>query len=219
MTLSALISFWLCVRDIRRNRALQGFYAAMAHELRTPMASIRLQAEGLSMQGESPYIERMLEDTSRLESQMERGLELARSESGKKLTLTVVNLAEIWQRIGHPAALNMQGEIHGKVLADPHAVQVIYRNIVENAVAHGNATTMKIETVVSEESVAVTFQDNGDGSAEPLKKLGRLFYKSAESKGTGVGLYLIKSLMKQMGGKAYFASGEGFSVRLVFHGG
>jgi signal transduction histidine kinase len=207
------------VRDIRRNRALQGFYAAMAHELRTPLASIRLQAEGLSTQGESPYLSRLFEDTSRLEAQMERGLELARSESGKSLTLTKVDLAEIWQRIPPVEGLSVQGEVRGEVLADAHAVQVIFRNILENAATHGGANTLMVSSEVAEESVAITFSDNGSGSAEPIKKLSRLFYKGKNSKGTGVGLYLLKSLMKQMNGRAEFASGQGFTVRLVFHGG
>lgn len=216
---SSLISFWLCVRDIRRNRALQGFYAAMAHELRTPLASIRLQAEGLSTQGESPYLLRLFEDTSRLEAQMERGLELARSESGKSLTLTKVDLAEIWRRIPPVAGLTVKGEVKGEVLADAHAVQVVFRNILENAVTHGDADMLVVTSEVAEESVSLTFSDNGSGSDEPIKKLSRLFYKGKNSKGTGVGLYLIKSLMKQMDGKAEFSSQQGFTVRLLFHGG
>lgn len=217
VVVSALFSFWLCVRDIRRNRALQSFYAAMAHELRTPLASIRLQAEGLSAKGASPYLSRLLEDTSRLEAQMERGLELARSESGKSLTLTVVDLAEIWQRRPDIAGLQVKGEISGKILADAHAVQVIFRNILENAKSHGDATEIMVISEIDAESITLTFADNGAGCQEPLHKISRLFYKGSRSKGTGVGLYLIQSLMKQMQGSAsYHSDANGFTVKLVF---
>jgi signal transduction histidine kinase len=215
---SSLFSFWLCVRDIRRNRALQSFYAAMAHELRTPLASIRLQAEGLAIQGKSNFIQRLLEDTTRLESQLERGLELARSETGQKLTLIPLEMAEIWQRIVVPEGLNVTGAVQGKVIADAHALQVIFRNILENARQHGAASAMQILTEKTEEAVMLTFSDNGCGTDEPLHKLSRLFYKGKQSKGTGVGLYLIQSLMRQMDGKASYASDQtGFSVRLYFN--
>src|SRR5215470_1667855 len=68
---------WLYLRDQRRTRASQAFFASVTHELRTPLSSIRLQAESLADAGgsASPLIHRLLEDTSRLEGQVERTLE------------------------------------------------------------------------------------------------------------------------------------------------
>ncbi len=213
---SSLVSFWLCIRDIRRTRALQSFFATMAHELRTPLASINLQMEGLAARGESPYLERLRQDTSRLELQLERGLELARSESGKALTLLPVELAEIWRRSASCPILPINGKPEGRVMADAHALQVIFRNIVENAVVHGGASMLDISTQGTPAEIQVVFKDNGKGS-DQAQKLGKLFFKGKASKGTGVGLYLIKSLMKQMGGRAAFAStGSGFAVTLNF---
>lgn len=240
---SSLFSFWLAVRDIRRTRALQSFFASMAHELRTPLASIRLQTEGIRQQAmgnerQEKYLERLTEDLSRFEMQLDRGLELARSESGKTLTPTAVDLAEIWRRAAPCPILAVTGVPTGKVLADAHALQIIFRNIVENAQIHGKATALKITTefLYSHRArrggesrggerregeyppqIKIIFTDNGIGCAEK-KKLGHLFFKGASSKGTGVGLYLMQALMKQMGGSASFASGEGFTVTLVFQG-
>jgi signal transduction histidine kinase len=214
---SSLFAFWLAVRDIRRTRALQGFFASMAHELRTPLASVRLQVEGIQQQatGNSvKYLERLSEDLSRFEMQLDRGLELARSEGGKALVVSVVDLAEIWRRASPCPILAVTGKPEGKVLADAHALTVIFRNIIENAQLHGKATALDIRVQGAEGRVQVSFADNGVGCAE--KHMGKLFAKGTESKGTGVGLYLIQSLMKQMGGSAEFSSGEGFTVTLIF---
>jgi len=215
---SSGISFWLAVRDIRRTKALQGFFAAMAHELRTPLASIRLQLEGLTAKNaDSPYLTRLNSDTTRLEAQLERGLALARSESGKHLDCVPVELSEIWQRTQACPILPVGGIPQGRVLADSHAVELIFRNIVENAVVHGGATKLEIRMQNAGCGVQAVFHDDGKGCAD-AKKLGRLFAKGDASKGSGVGLYLIKALMKQMGGRAEFASRGGFAVTLIFRG-
>jgi signal transduction histidine kinase len=217
---SSLISFWLCVRDIRRNRALQLFFAASAHELRTSLASIRLQAEGVALtQGDSPYLQRLCTDTMRLEAQMERGLELARHESGKPLAIRPISLNDSLERsvMLFPASLwehlviSRQLDEDYQVLADNYALQIIFRNIIENAVTHGKASVLSITAIRSPEKPLLTliFQDNGNqGTAEnglSNKMLGTMFRKGKSSSGTGLGLYLIRSLMKQQGGKAEFS--------------
>src|SRR5207342_3527803 len=79
---------WLYLRDQRRTRASRAFFASVTHELRTPLTSIRLQAESLADKGAAgPLINRLLEDTSRLEAQVEKTLELARLEGGGTLDL------------------------------------------------------------------------------------------------------------------------------------
>ena len=84
---STVLLFWLYWRDAQRTRGVRSFFAAFTHELRTPLTSIRLQAESiaeaLSLKGdEKPLVQRLLEDTLRLEAQVERALELARVEGG-----------------------------------------------------------------------------------------------------------------------------------------
>lgn len=217
---SSLLAFWLAVRDIRRTRALQGFFASMAHELRTPLAGVRLQVEGLTKHesrntNHEKYLARLTEDLERFEMQLDRGLELARSEGGKALAVSTVDLAEVWRRAAPCPILAVTGAPQGRVLADAHALTIIFRNIIENAQIHGKATSLGIRQQASGNRVELIFADNGRGCAE-VKKLGRIFAKGTDSRGTGVGLYLIKSLMKQMGGSAEFASGAGFTVTLTF---
>ena len=115
---------WLYLRDQRRTNSLRAFFASVTHELRTPLTSIRLQAESLADAGNaSPLVERLLEDTSRLEAQVEKTLELARLEGGGRLDLqpspimpgcsarsrrrpwTVAMAVELWPADGGPDAL------------------------------------------------------------------------------------------------------------------
>ena len=217
---SSLFAFWLAVRDIRRTRSLQSFFASMAHELRTPLAGVRLQVTALRNQesrieNQEKYLSRLEDDLTKFEMQLDRGLELARSESGRALYLATVDLAEIWRQAAPCPIIAITGTPQGKVIGDAHAIKIIFRNIIENAQIHGKATALTIGVQGADGGVRVTFADNGIGSNE-TKKIGRLFFKGKDSKGTGVGLYLISSLMKQMGGSAAFASTHGFTVTLTF---
>ena len=85
LMLSAAL-FWYYRRDMQRARGTQAFFAALTHELRTPLTSVRLQTEAIAA-GEptQELIERLLADTHRLESQIDKTLELARIEGGGRL--------------------------------------------------------------------------------------------------------------------------------------
>src|SRR5450631_3301264 len=86
---------WLYWRENSRARSMQAFFAAVTHELRTPLTSIRLQAEaiaegahesGQSADQSAELARRLLEDSHRLESQIDKTLELARIEGGGPLS-------------------------------------------------------------------------------------------------------------------------------------
>ena len=84
---------WFYWRDMRRARGTQAFFAALTHELRTPLTSVRLQSEAIA-EGEpsAELAERLLEDTHRLESQIDKTLELARIEGGGALAEQAIRL-------------------------------------------------------------------------------------------------------------------------------
>lgn len=222
--LSTVFSLWYYLRDIRRTRELKSFFAAMAHELRTPLTSIRLQAESLATKIKSPITSRLIADTTRLEAQVERGLELARVESGKALHLTDVDLKESWRRAlalfttSEQKRLKMTIGKFAIVRAEEQCVQVILRNLIENTLRHAGSKIVNIfiHAEAENEYIRFTFRDDGSGFKGDTKKLGQLFYKGALSKGTGLGLYLIKMLMKAQGGSARFHANDGFAVTMLF---
>lgn len=221
---------WLYWRDRRRTNALQAFLASVTHELKTPLTSIRLQAESLAETAQSSaLIERLLEDTSRLEAQVEKTLELARLEGGGALALQPLPIVTWLQRFHRSGSANRhvlidieapQADDTPLVLADPSALQIIFRNLIENTARHARAERVhahvRFERRVDE--VCVSFADDGAGFTEDAAQLGALFYRGSRSQGAGVGLYLIQTLMRLMGGRAEFdaARARGFEARLHF---
>ena len=230
LTLSAAL-FWFYWRDLLRARGTQAFFAALTHELRTPLTSVRLQTEAIAEGEPTPeLIERLLADTHRLESQIDKTLELARLEGGGKLAERAIRLDPWLQRVmgsivasqGEPVELDVviEGDLPA-IRGDTSAVQMILRNLVENTLRHGDVARPRIELLARQaqgDVIELRYRDNGRGSSEEPAKLGELFHRGGKSNGAGVGLYLVRVLMDRMGGSVDFAHGEqgGFEARLNF---
>jgi signal transduction histidine kinase len=222
--------FWYYRRDMQRARGTQAFFAALTHELRTPLTSVRLQTEAIAA-GEptQELIDRLLADTHRLESQIDKTLELARLEGGGSLAEQAIRLDGWLERVlqgiasqeGEGAQLQVTVDpqlppIHG----DTAALQLILRNLVENSLRHGDREPIHVDVKASGagNGVAITYRDDGRGFQGDPVRLGRLFLRGGESRGTGVGLYLVRVLMDRMGGDVDFAHAEGggFAATLRF---
>ena len=222
--------FWFYWRDMLRARGTQAFFAALTHELRTPLTSVRLQTEAIAEGEPTPeLVERLLADTHRLESQIDKTLELARIEGGGSLAEQAIRFEPWLSRVvgsivaneGEAARLEMNLEPGlPAVRGDTSAVQMILRNLVENSVRHGDLETVHIEITArsAQGGVELRYRDDGRGFTEAPEKLGRLFQRGGNSSGTGVGLYLVRVLMDRMGGRVVFAHAEGggFEARLQF---
>jgi signal transduction histidine kinase len=222
--------FWYYRRDMQRARGTQAFFAALTHELRTPLTSVRLQTEAIAAGDPSQeLIERLLVDTHRLESQIDKTLELARIEGGGRLAEQSIPLNQWLERVlqgiaataGEAIDLRVDVQpdlppIHG----DTSALQLILRNLVENSLRHGDRALVHIavEARRSGSAVELSYRDDGRGFDGDPDALGRLFLRGGESRGTGVGLYLVRVLMDRMGGSVGFAHapGGGFAVTLRF---
>jgi signal transduction histidine kinase len=225
-----LLLAWLYWREHQRARSMQAFFASVTHELRTPLTSIRLQAEAIA-EGERrvELARRLLEDCSRLESQIDKTLELARIEGGGPLSEQSIPL-HTWigrslEGIGaaHGDRLDLRAHVDGSVppvFADAGALQMILRNLVENSVRHSGATpvSVRLTAALRGDYVVLEYHDNGNGLTGTLPPLGKLFARGAHSSGAGVGLYLVRRLMQRMGGRARFntAPGEGYRCELLF---
>ncbi len=222
--------FWYYRRDLRRARGTQAFFAALTHELRTPLTSVRLQTEAIAAgEPSQELIERLLVDTHRLESQIDKTLELARIEGGGTLAEQAIRLDQ-WLERALRAIVATEGEnaeltievaaslppVHG----DTAALQLILRNLVENSVRHGDRQAMHLSAtaVKSAQGVDLIYRDDGRGYQGEPARLGRMFARGVESRGTGVGLYLVRVLMERMGGSVDFANAPdgGFVVTLHF---
>ncbi|MBI2605537.1 MAG: HAMP domain-containing histidine kinase [Deltaproteobacteria bacterium] len=227
---------WVYYRDLKRTRAMRSFFAAFTHELRTPLTSIRLQAESIaeSASDPKPLIARLLEDTSRLESQVDKTLELARVEGGGPVFTQPLRLKPWIERIARSWAETYARRLELRVQledvpedvaieADPVALQIVFRNLVENAFRHSGRENLVVTITARRApgSVELFFRDNGNGFTGTDVRLGTLFAKGPASQGAGVGLYLVKVLVERMNGAVSFGNAKndgktlaGFEARL-----
>jgi len=229
LAVTALLG-WLYWRENLRARGMQAFFAAVTHELRTPLTSIRLQAEAIAEGDQRAELaRRLLEDSHRLESQIDKTLELARIEGGGPLAEQSVPLRGWLDRTlaaiaaSHGERLDLRADVDKAlppILADAAAVQMILRNLVENSVRHAGVERVQVRLVARTHGpqVVLEYQDNGAGTGAHARDLGRLFGRGTGSSGTGVGLYLVRALMRRMGGRVNFSStpGAGFRAELFF---
>lgn len=222
--------FVMYFRDLRKSKAMQSFFSSLSHELKTPLASMRLQAEVIKdlIEDEShshdqlaSLTKRLIEDTDQLESELEKSLQLSRIEQDGNLTLRPVSLEKYFRRherrLGHIELELRFYEGATEVMADELALNMIVRNLIENTLRH-NPSSKKIlvSSCLSASHVIVTYDDHGKKFSGRLEKLGDIFYKHDSSKGSGIGLFLIKNLMKKMNGSFEIVHEERLRFRLHF---
>lgn len=223
--------FVMYFRDMRKSKAMQAFFSSLSHELKTPLASMRLQAEVIkdliedeshSHDQLSDLTKRLIEDTYKLESELEKSLQLSRIEQDAPLTLMPLSLERYLKRHQQklPAPLKLTLDIPEEaqeVLADELALNMIFRNLFENTMRHQkNAEKIEIKAERINDNVIVHYDDFGEKFTGNTDHLGELFYKFNSTKGSGIGLYLIKSLMHKMHGSFEIQNKDRLRFRLCF---
>lgn len=223
--------FVMYFRDMRKSKAMQAFFSSLSHELKTPLASMRLQAEVIkdliedethSHDQLSDLTGRLIEDTYKLESELEKSLQLSRIEQDAPLTLMPLSLERYLKRHQQklPAPLKLTLDIPEEaqeVLADELALNMIFRNLFENTMRHQKkAQRIEIKAERINDNVIVHYDDFGEKFTGNTQNLGELFYKFNSTKGSGIGLYLIKSLMHKMQGSFEIQNKDRLRFRLCF---
>jgi len=209
--------------EIGRSKQIQSFFAAFTHDLKTSLASLRLQAEALEEElkdHHSKFTKRIVRDTVRLELQLNNSLILAQDDDNtfyfEELSLkrSIENMRHQWTDLD----IEVLDDCILKV--DARALESICKNIIQNALVHGQAKSLKISCQSSgADLIEIDFRDDGRGFQGEATALTKLFVRHSSTSGTGIGLYLVKSLCERMHGKLEFAkSAQGFSVRIFLPG-
>jgi two-component system sensor histidine kinase SenX3 len=233
------------VREIRRNDQHDAFINAVSHELKTPIASIRLYLETLQAREVSDVQRRdfyrvMLADTDRLQQTVEQVLKAG--VAGQRIALqhrAPVDLAALASEVLDTARLRHHLPVETMTLAvanpsppellvdgDVDELRTVLSNLVDNAVKYSRDNVhVAVEVAApSPDTVWVRVRDRGVGIPRTqLRRIFNRFYRfqtrGAKVKGTGLGLYIVRSIVKQHGGRVFAASeGEGkgstFTVEL-----
>ena len=230
------------VREIRLNEQHDAFINAVTHELKTPVASIRLYLETLltrpvEEEKRAEFYRTMLEDSDRLLSTIEQVLRTGRmAPSNRVLNSARVDLTGLLEecvaraRVLHglsDEALHYKTPGELTVLGDVEELRAAVSNLIDNAVKYSGANVnIAAELTRFEDRYAVlTVRDRGIGIPKSeLKRIFKRFYRISEAKsvrvtGTGLGLYIVRSVAKRHGGRAWAESegaglGSTFSLRL-----
>ena len=205
------------IREIRRNEQHDSFINAVTHELKTPVASIRLylqtlQTRELDEGRRREFYRIMLEDSDRLLHTIDQVLRAGsagsrwRSVARTRFHLSADALVyEERVREGRPV-----------VIGDPDELKAAVWNLIDNAIKYSTGI-VDIRVMLEEledRRVAVRVTDRGVGiSPEELKRIFRRFYRipagvALRVKGSGLGLFIVRSVAKKHGGRA-FAESEG----------
>jgi signal transduction histidine kinase len=212
-------------RENARRQAVEAFFMAFTHDLKTSIASIQLQAEGLHEDWPNQVprapIDRLLQEAVRLQIQLENSLFVAQPD-GRLLTEqiaagpAITRLAADWPDL----AVRVDGQ--ARVVADARGFDVVVRNLLQNAVVHGGAREVRVGVAQpSSGLVRLTFADDGRG-VDPgvVERLGEPFLRPGSTSGTGVGLFVSRRIVTRMHGALRFvpAEGRGLTVQLDLPG-
>lgn len=205
---------------VKANQGLKRFFATFSHELRTSISSLRLQAESMRDEWSGPKIpqlDRLVRDSVRLQLQLENSLNLAQMEKSQ-MFLQELSIKKLLGSIHHQwPDLTIQVKGNDKVVGDERALNSILTNLIQNAASHGEATEVTIDFFDNSGSLRrMVVRDNGLGFQGDYSKLSTLFARHGHKSGSGVGLYLVKSLVKKMNGSVRFVESaqQGFEVEI-----
>ena len=229
------------IREIRRNEQHDAFINAVTHELKTPITSIRLYLETLKTRDvteaqREEFYGIMLADTNRLLQTVEQVLR-AGSAGHKRRPLNIasidmgemvrecVELARVRYKL-EDGALSYAESLDGErpcVMGDADELRAAVSNLMDNAVRYSDkGVEVSVEVdAVDEKRVAVRIADRGIGiSKSQLKRIFKRFYRvqgnfMARMKGTGLGLFIVRSIVEKHGGRV-FAESEGLGHGSTF---
>jgi signal transduction histidine kinase len=232
------------VREIRRNEQHDSFINAVTHELKTPVASIRLylqtlQARELDVEKRREFYRIMLEDSDRLLHTIDQVLRAGSAGPRfRRGTRARVDLAELTRDCVALARTRFHLEESlltyderlpagsAIVLGDPDELKAAVWNLIDNAVKYspaGLSIQIRLEEI-DNERVAVRVTDHGIGISPPeLKRIFRRFYRApatlpVRAKGSGLGLFIVRSVARKHRGRAFAespGSGQGSTFTLL----
>jgi two-component system, OmpR family, sensor histidine kinase SenX3 len=239
-----IVNTTFLLREIRRSEQHDSFINAVTHELKTPVASIRLHLETLQRRDlpeaqKQEFYRLMLSDTDRLTETVEQVLRAGRAGDKKAgREKSVVDFAQVVRGCMEAARVRHhlpQEALHYEEVASNGAgirvrgsaedLRTAVFNVLDNAIKYsGETVDVRVRlSMPDEKRVVLSVEDHGVGiPSDDLKSIFKRFYRVshrslAHVKGTGLGLFIVKSIAKKHGGKVFATSegeGEGATITM-----
>jgi two-component system sensor histidine kinase SenX3 len=242
ITAGLVLNTIFLLREIRRNEQHDSFINAVTHELKTPIASIRLYLQTLQHRDvdeaqRHEFYRLMLDDSDRLLTTVEQVLKAGmmghkRGSRGRVpvdfagLVQECVQMARNGRHL-KPEALRFEPAVNGAgatVNGDPEDLRTAVANVLDNAIKYsGDQVDISVRLDAPDEKrVALSVHDHGVGiPPEELKRVFKRFYRvpnrsASHVKGTGLGLFIVRAIAKKHGGRVFAQSeGEGHGTTVV----
>ena len=211
----------LSIKEIRLNQRQSNFMDSVTHELKSPIASLKLYLQTLnrrqvSEQEQADFHRFMLEDLDRLDRLINHMLDAARLDQRPvEQDLEDVELSALLERVAEFVRLQYRLPVDAiRVNATPSIVrgppldiEILFRNLIDNAVKYsGERPEVLVESHLVGEGVLIRVSDNGPGIPISLRRkiFGRFVRLGNEleraQQGTGLGLFIVRNVVRRMRG-------------------
>lgn len=235
--------FIYLARQLQLTRLYDNFIANVTHELKSPLASIQLyletmQSRNITPQRQNDFFKHMLKDVDRLNRLINSilymsGLETKKTVlryphdyhiySAEPVIRELIDEAAQQQKIPDNS-IEISGNLSCRCVIDRNWMRIVFDNLFDNARKYSPETLkLKVNLTCKLERILIEVADYGTGiPAKELKKIFNKFHRidrpdSSSVKGTGLGLYWVREIIKYHGGKISASSkglGEGSTFRI-----
>lgn len=232
-------------RDLTKEREIDtiknDFISLASHQLRTPLSAIRWFGEmllkgdaGELSKEQKEFVVNISESTTRMIELVNALLNISRMEAGRVAVdpkpTSMTELVESIVTEIKPIIDNKKLKLNivskdqlPKINVDPNLIRQVYMNLLSNSIKYTpSGGTVTVSLYLKGEDVCSSVQDSGYGiPANEHKKVFQKFYRGGniikeETEGTGLGLYLVKSIVESSNGKIWFESSEGKGTTFTF---
>jgi signal transduction histidine kinase len=244
ISIAMSLIFIYLTKQMNLTKLYDNFIANVTHELKSPLSSIQLYLETMRSRQipsdkEKEFLTIMLKDTRRLNRLINSILEISGMEQ-KKLAhnYSIIEAQQLSKQLIFEAvddyrlpeeAVTVSGKTDCLCVIDQDAYKIVINNLFDNAIKYSSEEAkIDIKLMQNSKYFVLTFRDHGIGI--PIKKPEKIFYKflriydeeSPSVKGTGLGLYWVREIIKSHGGKVSVYSagrdkGTTFTIELPIY--